>query len=404
MVRNNLFQTVRSCYLSPCQVIDAVQKLPNKADADACIGIERGLDKLLRGWPMVDGGGDSGLVVGSAQVGWGADLRDLGLDRKEVLERLKKCHVQMSKRIADSGRISEGKLRKACTQADAALGPLSAMLQSADGNFQQTMRGSAANLASLQSTMQVQLGAVDTLVANNLGSPLDVKLVALSHALSAKIQYFVAVYAALTFYRTAETWKPNSKTGAKNKQSLAAALTSLNSEDRVVACELEYSHKIVAQMRKDMQVPARKLKPATSVAASGPAPGEAETIAPTMASGQSSGALLQMPTTLPEEVPGEVTGSPLCSPAEGSARGLGDEGNDAMDEVSDVDTDDEKGDEDQSEEWEGCWLPRVPVAKGGQETDEKDGKKATGAKRSRRAALKEQRQDLQAAFKKGKKH
>ena len=120
-----------------------------------------------------------------------------------------------------------------------------------------------------------------------------------------------------------------------------------------------------------------------------------------MASGQSSGALLQMPTTLPEEVLGEVSGSPLCSPAEGSARGLGDEGNDAMDEVSDVDTDDEKGDE-ESEEWEGCWLPLVPVAKGGQETDEKDGKKAPGAKRSRRAALKEQQQDLQASFKKGK--
>jgi hypothetical protein len=182
-------------------------------------------------------------------------------------------------------------------------------------------------------------------------------------------------------------------------------LTSLNSEDRVVACELEYSHKIVAQMRKDMQVPARKLKPATSVAASGPAPGEAETIAPTMASGQSSGALLQMPTTLPEEVPGEVTGSPLCSPAEGSARGLGDEGNDAKGEEDDEEEEEEeKGEEDQSDEWQGCWLPPVRGAKGGQETDEKDGKKATGAKRSRRAALKEQRQDLQAAFKKGKKH
>ena len=101
-------------------MIDAVQKLPNKADADACIGVERGLDKLLHGCPMVDGGGDNSLVVGSAQVSWEADLRALGLDRKEVLEQLKKCHVQMSKRIAGSGRISEGKLRKACTQADTA--------------------------------------------------------------------------------------------------------------------------------------------------------------------------------------------------------------------------------------------------------------------------------------------
>ena len=417
-------------------MIGASQKISSKTDADTCIDDERGLAKLLDDWPMVDGGGGIGLVVGSAQVSWGADLRALGLDRKEVSARLKKFHAQMSIRIADRASISEGKLCKACTLAGAKLSPLAGMLHGAESDFQKTMRGSAADLASLQATMQVQRAVADKFGAHNLGSPLDGSLVSVSDDLSAKIQYYVAVFAALTFYRIAETWKPNSKNGAKHKGALVAALTSLNAEDRVVACECAYSHKVVAQMRKDAQVPARKLTPAALIAASGQELAEAETIAPTMAPGQSSDALPPTPPIPPGDVHGKGLGAPTISQAGGSARVLGAsspplspalfghcEGEDEDEEEDDGDDiehgeeaedeeEQEKDEEEKSEEEKGegaagdnmdvdaesddAWSrPPEVVAK-------ESRSKARGAKRSRSASPKEQQQDLKALFYKKK--
>ena len=68
------------------------------------------------------------------------------------------------------------------------------------------------------------------------------------------------MYAALTLYRVPETWKPGSKRGKQLKDSLRQALTTLNVHDDTVRFEMQCSHKVVKQMRQDMQQPIRTLR------------------------------------------------------------------------------------------------------------------------------------------------
>ena len=72
-------------------------------------------------------------------------------------------------------------------------------------------------------------------------------------------QYFVGVYTALMFYRHPDTWAPQLETAKKSKASLVAALSSLNDSDNASAFEGMCAHTVVAQMRRDAQVPAREV-------------------------------------------------------------------------------------------------------------------------------------------------
>ena len=60
----------------------------------------------------------------------------------------------------------------------------------------------------------------------------------------------------------------------KHTESLKIALAALNSTDRIAAFEVANEHRIVARMREDCQIPARKVNPKASgqvkLEASGP--------------------------------------------------------------------------------------------------------------------------------------
>ena len=61
------------------------------------------------------------------------------------------------------------------------------------------------------------------------------------------------------FYHNPDTWAPKLAAAKKNKASLVAALSSLNDSDDASAFEGMCAHTVVAQMRRDAQVPAREV-------------------------------------------------------------------------------------------------------------------------------------------------
>ena len=63
----------------------------------------------------------------------------------------------------------------------------------------------------------------------------------------------------MLFYRLPDTWAPQLETAKKSKASLVAALSSLNDSDNASAFEGMCAHTVVAQMRRDAQVPAREV-------------------------------------------------------------------------------------------------------------------------------------------------
>ncbi len=78
------------------------------------------------------------------------------------------------------------------------------------------------------------------------------------------IHCFVGAYTALMFYRQPDTWAPKSEAGGKSgkaKAALAAALQSLSESHDASVCEALCAHAVVAQMRRDMQLPARTVCP-----------------------------------------------------------------------------------------------------------------------------------------------
>ena len=80
--------------------------------------------------------------------------------------------------------------------------------------------------------------------------------VSTSQKLSASVQYFVGVYTALTLFRAPETWSPTSNNERNRlQQGLVQALDFLGSLPDVLACEIEYGHNVVKQMRQEARRP-----------------------------------------------------------------------------------------------------------------------------------------------------
>ena len=93
---------------------------------------------------------------------------------------------------------------------------------------------------------------------------METDLATMADQCVAAIQYFVGVYTALVFYRYPETWEPKSDVAGKHKASLSSALMSLSENNDASVFGALCSHKVVATMRQEMQIPARVVAPVES--------------------------------------------------------------------------------------------------------------------------------------------
>ncbi len=95
--------------------------------------------------------------------------------------------------------------------------------------------------------------------------PASLPLIPTPRHVMGAIHYFVGACTALMFYRQPDTWAPKSEAGGKSgkaaKAALAAALQSLSESHDASVCEALCAHAVVAQMRRDMQLPARTVCP-----------------------------------------------------------------------------------------------------------------------------------------------
>lgn len=239
------------------RVADASAGITKRSGADACVVALQGLAQVLEQWPMKLE--DGCLLLKSEWAAWEGDLRFLGFNRPELLKRVEDAHAQISKHVHSQTEDLAPKLRCACDKAAQSFPCLAGLLHRSESDFKKDMKTLAPILAKTQATIRAEHAACNKFSASNLGVALGTELGTLAEHVMGAIQYFVGVYTALMFYRHPDTWAPKLETAKKNKAALVAALSSLNDSDDASAFEGMCAHTVVAQMRRDAQVPAREV-------------------------------------------------------------------------------------------------------------------------------------------------
>ena len=119
-------------------------------------------------------------------------------------------------------------------------------------------------LALRQASIRSHCETAQKFSAHCFGVALETDLATMADQCVGAIQYFVGVYTALVFYRYPETWEPKSDVAGKHKASLSSALMTLNENKDASVFEALCSHKVVATMRQEVQIPARVVEPVES--------------------------------------------------------------------------------------------------------------------------------------------
>ena len=240
-------------------VVAASSAISSNSGADACVAVLQGLAELLEQWPMKFEGSDS--VVVSEWATWQDDLKELGFGRLEVWTRLQGAQSQISNYVRTTTESCNPNLRRACIEAEGKLIHLAPLLHRSESDFKQRMKKLALDLAKRQASIRSLCGTAQKFSAHCFGVALETDLATMADQCVAAIQYFVGVYTALVFYRYPETWEPKSDVAGKHKAALSSALMSWNENKDASVFETLCSHKVVAMMRQEMQIPARAVEP-----------------------------------------------------------------------------------------------------------------------------------------------
>ena len=201
----------------------------------------------------------SRLVVASGWVAWQDDLHELGLDRPELLRRLRDASRTAATMLGEHVQGSLTKLESSIIAAETKTKRLGPLLRDSEIEFSSAMRKLVTVLARLQRTIEAEIGAIkrfsmleaDPKVCSSMASGLH---------MSATLQYFVAVHSALVFYRLPGTWNAKSQEYKKHQESLKMSLSALNNSDEIAAIEALHDHTLVAQMRREAGVPRRPVR------------------------------------------------------------------------------------------------------------------------------------------------
>ena len=156
--------------------------------AAACDGTLEGLGHLLEQWPQTPA----------------ADIEAVGLDKAYVHVQEAQQTVMGYARARSKKTASE--LVGLCASASSLTEGLEDLVDADENAFKAYMRQKAIKVAKAVSKIQVARESAEQLSkASASGKPLDPEI-ASAAALGGKCSYFVSVYTALTFYRTAATW------------------------------------------------------------------------------------------------------------------------------------------------------------------------------------------------------
>ena len=134
-----------------------------------------------------------------------------------MFDRLEGDQTRIANYLRSSINESQTKLRKAVAIVREKVDGLPELLHKSDQDFVTKMQQLYREVAKLQAAIGSEVSRTDSFCVAPVSLGLDSKLKTEALELSTKIQYFVAVYTALVFYRIADTWSSKPQTGWKTK-------------------------------------------------------------------------------------------------------------------------------------------------------------------------------------------
>ena len=94
------------------EAIRASNSVSSHSNADVCIGALEMWDQLINKWPLAKCP-NQGLVIKTEYASWEKDLRDLGLERWEVFQRIETSRAKIGTYVLSVSRASEKMLKRA---------------------------------------------------------------------------------------------------------------------------------------------------------------------------------------------------------------------------------------------------------------------------------------------------
>lgn len=176
-----------------------------------------------------------------------------GLNSNDVKDAVANEAVRLQKSMEESMKTTLSTVQKhikACTKL---LGGLDI---DEEAGFRKQMAGSAAKLATAVQKLKVVSDQVKEAYKNQ-----GLSFAEEQGELHREVQevgqnstYHIAVYAALTLYRDTHTWA-TTLAAKKALANLKQAMNALNNAPELVALEIKYNHRVVAEMRAELKMP-----------------------------------------------------------------------------------------------------------------------------------------------------